>query len=327
MATSQQTAPATFLQPVFGTMERDDPHSLYDDTKLALEAGFRHFDLAEIYKTQENVGRALAEAEIPRSGLWLTHKLDGMPTGEYELVRERVQAMLNVLNTDHVDLLLIHYPLPRGTDLTKDPAVLSSVENMVWFRENIGEAWMNMARLRAEGLTTHIGVSNFYAQHLDELAKHATLECPVYANEVFIDAAHPEQELLALLSDRGIHVLAYRPIVFVPNYAFLEGVTDQLKERAMTVGLSNPQELIMLWLLARGCAPVVSSCTPAHMVANAELPLVLEKLSPDVIGSLRDAIPLVDSLMGMREMVDMMGGNDEYAAAFASMGMNPSGQC
>ena len=69
------------------------------------------------------VGEALDRlaSEVPRSELWLTHKIDGMPTGEYTQVKARVQAMLELAHTDYLDALLIHYPMPRGADLGSQP--------------------------------------------------------------------------------------------------------------------------------------------------------------------------------------------------------------
>jgi diketogulonate reductase-like aldo/keto reductase len=81
--------------PIFGTMEGEDPATTYDSVVLALEAGYRHFDLAEHYKTQGHVGRALAfkSDDIPRDQVWLTNKIDGLPCGDYAAVRARVEAM------------------------------------------------------------------------------------------------------------------------------------------------------------------------------------------------------------------------------------------
>ncbi|KAK3287043.1 hypothetical protein CYMTET_5430 [Cymbomonas tetramitiformis] len=86
--------PDNILGLAFGTMEGGDPASTYGNVAAALEVGFRHFDLAERYKTQGHVGRALHTSGLPRKELWLTNKIDGLPSGDYSSVRARVEAML-----------------------------------------------------------------------------------------------------------------------------------------------------------------------------------------------------------------------------------------
>lgn len=309
-----------FSRPIFGTMERGEASEVGAAVTTALKAGFRHFDLAEHYASQMFVGdalRAWAGDTVPRSELWLTTKIDGMPCGEYSELKERLEAMIDaVAGNGYVDLLLIHYPAPRGTDLGGDPGVLSTPDAWTFFKENIAQAWANMARLKSEGLARNIGVSNFAAQHLEELQKHVTPECPVFANEVYIDAAHPQSELVLLMASRGIRALAYRPITFLPNYGLLEGLTEGLQARAEEVGAASPHQVVLWWLLSKGITPIVSSSSEEHMTANLAAP------SSDALTKLKDMATLSDSLVDMQEMIDMMGGCDEYAQAFAAMGVD-----
>lgn len=312
-----------FLQPVFGTMERDaapdaDQGPMLVAIKAALENGFRHLDCAELYQTNREVGQALAESGVDRSEVWLTSKLEGLPMGEYGAVKARVEALLALNRTEYFDLLLVHHPLARGADLGGDPGSVVTPDAWEWFQQHLEEAWANMSQLRAEGLVRNVGVSNFNAVALDELAKHATGEgrAPIFANQVFIDAAHDEAELMSKMQSMGVRVMAYRPLAFCNVYPMLEGLGDALQAKADSVGAPTTHDLVLRWLLARGVVPVTTSLDPAHMVTNLA--------NKDALGEHAAALaatPLVPELAEQREMIDMYGGADEYAAAFMSFGI------
>ena len=107
-------ASAEMSLAAFGTMEYVDgsrqPEALYEGTLAALKAGFRHLDCAELYSTTPHVGRAIADSKVPRSELWVTSKLKGLPTGDYDTLRARLVAHLEALRLDRLDLLLVHWP-------------------------------------------------------------------------------------------------------------------------------------------------------------------------------------------------------------------------
>jgi len=100
---------------VFGTMEYVDGREqsaewLGEATLAALEAGYRHLDCAELYESTPFVAKAIAACELPREEMWITSKVKGLPTGEYEAVKERVGAHIDALGVGSLDLLLVHWP-------------------------------------------------------------------------------------------------------------------------------------------------------------------------------------------------------------------------
>jgi alcohol dehydrogenase (NADP+) len=369
MGEQQQQWPA----PVFGTMERrdDDPEAMYTATREALRAGYRHFDLAEHYQTQEQVGRALSEfmaeqqqeedeeeeeeAGGPRSALFITNKVDGMPLGPYPAVKARVQRMLSRCQLAHFDLLLIHYPTPaETTDLDGDPSALCTPERWEHFQQHCAEAWRNMSSLRQDGLCTHVGLSNCYPQHLQCFAQHAAepSSAPIYANEIFIDAAHPETDFVASMQAAGIRVFAYRPLAFLPNLKMLEvmgvsevaaaidaaAVTATTRQQGGSHGggggggggsggtthgdaRGSWQQLILAWLLARGISPVASSTSPEHIAANLNaggLPVCGSASgggAEETTALLQTALHKVHEHL---EMVEMVGGERTVALQLVS---------
>lgn len=323
--TSPTPTDPLFLSPAFGTMERDpgaeDQGPVLVAIKAALEAGFRHLDVAELYKTNPQVGEALLEAAVPREELWVTAKLEGLPVGDYAAVAERVRALLATTQAGHFDLLLIHHPLAQGADLGGDPSALATPEQWEWCKAHLAEAWANMSRLVDEGLARRVGVSNFNAPCLDELATHAAApgQAPIFANQIFLDAAHPQTELVALMAERGVRAMAYRPLAFVAVYGMLEGVGDALQAKADAAGAAGTHDLVLKWLLARGIVPVTNSLDPAHIAANLAAKDVLS--NPSQAAELAACDVLTPALAEQAEMIDMYGGTDEYAAAFGSLGI------
>ena len=322
----------------FGTMERQDQahDATYTAVREALQCGYRHFDLAEHYATNGQVGRALSESEIPRDELFIVSKYDGMPVGDYAAVKARVQAMLDVVGLQRFDLILVHYPACTDkTDLTGDPAALATPSAWQFFVEHAKVSWEHMTRLRRDGLATHVGTSNFYPQHLAELSKYTGDGAPVFANEIFIDAAHPQEEFVKAMHAQGIQVLAYRPLAFVPHLALLDDLSSQLTATTATVdGIESPHQLVLGWLRGRGISPIASSLSPEHIASNFRAPILTlqaptpcsrdggneqERLlsSHDPSEQLRGVL---SAIAVQRDLIDMMGALDEYAAAFQQMG-------
>src|SRR3954454_21223553 len=132
----------------FGTWQIHDDEAVRASA-AALEAGYRHLDTATVYGNEREVGRALAESGVPRDEVFLTTKCPPNRAGrELDTLRES----LDKLQTDHVDLWLIHWPA--------DGSRSSSI-------------WKAFVEARDAGLTREIGVSNFDPQLIDEVTAAA----------------------------------------------------------------------------------------------------------------------------------------------------------
>jgi diketogulonate reductase-like aldo/keto reductase len=232
----------------------------------AVEVGCQLIDTGEHYGNLELVGAALKAAkETP----FVVLKLSGMPAGEYELIRARVTGMLSKLCIKSAGVCLMHWPAlcdwdPTDMDPLESPASfqLKSDASTSWeaFCENIAAAWKIMLRLKEEGLVSEVGTSNFYQHHLDELAKQCPGAMP-FANEIFIDSSNQENEFVATMQQQGIHVLAYRPIIYKPFPDVVTKVAERLGEG------TSPQSVVLGWLLRRGIYPLVK-CRGAHIADN-----------------------------------------------------------
>ena len=169
-----------------GTYRLDDD-SAYRVTSEALEIGYRHIDTATIYKNERGVGKAIRESGIPRDDLYITTKLWN---GDQPKARDAISSSLDRLGLEHVDLYLIHWPAPeRGTYI---------------------EAWRALEHLKADGLTTSIGVSNFLPEHLDALT--VVSETVPVLNQVELHPLLQQTELRAVHADRGIATESWGPL-------------------------------------------------------------------------------------------------------------------
>ncbi len=166
-------------------------YKLYDKeaeqvVSKALELGYRHIDTASFYENEEAIGRALKKSDVPREELFITSKCWEDEQGSEEVVAA-LERSLERLQTDYLDLYLIHWP------------DLKSIET-----------WKAMEKLYEEGKVRAIGLSNFHSQHIEAIFDEASVWPMVNQFE-----RHPylRQEALHQLSrEKGMQVEAWSPI-------------------------------------------------------------------------------------------------------------------
>jgi diketogulonate reductase-like aldo/keto reductase len=170
----------------FGTMEL--PHRPAELVAAAIASGYRHIDTARKYGTEERVGEGIRASGIARNELFVTTKVTEENAREADFLRS-VETSLKALNLDHVDLLLVHWPQPK-----------------VPFSETLGA----LAKAKRNGLTRHIGVSNFTLAMLDE----AVNVCPepLVTNQIEYHAYLPQDRMIAALKRHGMILTAYCPV-------------------------------------------------------------------------------------------------------------------
>ncbi len=183
----------------------------------ALNLGYRHIDTARAYGNEAEVGEGMARAGLPRDEVWVTTKLwrDGLRRDE---VREQLEGSLAALGTDHVDLLLIHWP---NDDVPLD--------------ETLGA----MAELRDEGKVRELGVSNFTVRHLREAAGIER----IYTNQVEYHANLGQEKLLGACRQLGVIVTAYSP------FAHGRLLRDPVLKEIADAHDATPAQVALRWLL------------------------------------------------------------------------------
>ncbi|MFB6070816.1 MAG: aldo/keto reductase [Halanaeroarchaeum sp.] len=154
----------------------------------ALEMGYRHVDTAEFYDNHGAVGRGIAAASVARDDVFLTTKV-WKTNLEHSRVLQRTHDALDALDTDYVDLLLIHWP-----------------NESVPIEETIDA----MNELQREGAVHAIGVSNFSVAQL-EAAREASAT-PIVTNQVEYNPLSPQPDLLEYALDHDVLLTAYSPL-------------------------------------------------------------------------------------------------------------------
>jgi 2,5-diketo-D-gluconate reductase A len=158
---------------------------------LALDAGYRHIDTAQMYGNEQAVGAAIAASGIPRDQLYVTSKL-GNGNHRPADVRRCFDESLRKLGLDYLDLFLIHWPLPTryGGDFVS--------------------TWQAMAGLTADGRLRTAGVSNFQPAHLDRIIGETGVVPAV--NQIEVHPYFSNTVARAAAAQHGIAVEAWRPL-------------------------------------------------------------------------------------------------------------------
>jgi len=157
----------------------------------ALKAGYRHIDTAQMYGNEAEVGHGIREAGIPRNQVFVTSKL-GNGDHEPDAARQAFEQTLTDLDTEYVDLFLIHWPLPTRYD------------------GDFVSTWKVFEEFQANGNARSIGVSNFQKEHLQRLeAETATLPA---VNQIEVHPYHQNRTTKAWGEGHGIVTEAWSPI-------------------------------------------------------------------------------------------------------------------
>ena len=209
----------------------------------ALEAGYRHVDTAAAYGNEEGVGQAIARSGIPRDELFVTTKLWNSEHG-YDSTLAALDQSLSRLGLDHVDLYLIHWPLP-------------SVDKYV-------QTYQALERAQRDGKITSIGVSNFQPAHLQRLLDEAEVTPAI--NQVEIHPDFQQTELRREHERLGVLTEAWSPLG--QGKGLLE--KQELADVAAKHGKS-PAQVVLRWHLQLGNVVIPKSVTPERIKQNIEV--------------------------------------------------------
>lgn len=230
------TVPALGL----GTARFDDDERCRTAVRTALDAGYRHVDTAQMYDTERAVGAAVAAAGVDRDDVFITTKLDAGNRSR-EAVLESTRESLAALDTEYVDLLLVHTP-----------------NRSVLLDETVGA----MNDLQSAGLVDHIGVSNFSVGQVRRAMDRS--RTPVVTNQVEYHPYRDRSRMLSFCRDHGIALTAASPLAVgeVTDDPVLESVGDRHGKSATQVALR--------WLVQQeGVVAIPKAGDPEHVRENA----------------------------------------------------------
>jgi 2,5-diketo-D-gluconate reductase B len=210
--------------------------------RTALALGYRHIDTAQAYGNEAEVGRGIAQSGVKREEIFLTTKVWRSALGARD-VKRSTEESLKTLGTDHVDLLLVHWPndsIPMG--------------------ETLGA----FAALKAEGKTRHIGVSNYTPRHLKEAIE--THRADLFCNQVEYHPELGQDTMLSILRRLGMALVAYSPLGRgrIVKHPALAKIGAKYGKSASQVALA--------WLVRQdGVVTIPKASSEAHARANLDI--------------------------------------------------------
>jgi 2,5-diketo-D-gluconate reductase A len=225
-----------------GTWPLDD-RQVADAVVQAVDAGYRHIDTAVKYGNEAGVGNGIRAAGIDRSELFITTKLDGEFQGQDRAVAG-LDGSLRRLRLDYVDLLLIHWPLPR--------------------RDEFISTWKTFERLQAAGKVRSIGVSNFKPAHLERLMNACDVVPSV--NQIQLSPAVTRIVDIAYNRRHGVVTESWSPLGAGGDLLNAPVLARMAEKHGKT-----PAQIVLRWHVEQGLVAIPKSANPQRMRENLDI--------------------------------------------------------
>ncbi len=224
-----------------GTSPMNDAQAT-DAVVAAAEAGYRHFDTATRYGNEAGVAEGMRRTGIDRGELFVTTKLDGEFQGGDRAI-DGLEAALDRMKLDYVDLLLMHWPLPQ--------------------RGQFVSTWHTFEKLHSDGRARAIGVSNFKPAHLDTLLAEAAIVPAV--NQIEINPFVTREEQRGYGAKHGILTESWSPFGGSGARVLASPVITAIAERAGR----TPGQVVLRWHVQNGLVVIPRSKSPERIAENA----------------------------------------------------------
>ncbi|WP_311211705.1 MULTISPECIES: aldo/keto reductase [unclassified Arthrobacter] len=209
----------------------------------AVSHGYRHVDTAKKYGNETGVGNGIRACGVSREDLFITTKLDGEFQGSGKAI-DGLEGSLERLGLEYVDLLLIHWPLPR--------------------RGEFVSTWKTFEELQASGKVRSIGVSNFKPAHLDQLFRETEVVPAV--NQVQVSPSIPRPAARAYNERHGIITESYSPL----------GASSDLLNAPVLASIGGkygktPGQVVLRWHVQQGLVAIPKTANPERMQENLDV--------------------------------------------------------
>ncbi len=209
----------------------------------ALEAGYRSIDTAAIYGNEEGTGKAIAASGVPREELFVTTKLWNSDQGHDATLRA-FDTSLEKLGLDHVDLYLIHWPMP-----SKDTYV---------------DTYKAFEKIQADGRAKSIGVSNFLPEHLERLISETSVIPAV--NQIELHPHLQQRASREFHAEQGIATEAWSPLGQGKGLLDVPAIVAIARKHGRT-----PAQIVLRWHIQLGNVVIPKSVTPSRIKENIDV--------------------------------------------------------
>ena len=241
------------------------PEQTKEVVKKAIEVGYRHFDTAQAYFNEAEIGEAIKESGIAREELFLTTKVWVSSYG-YEETKKAFQESLDKLGTDYIDLYLLHQCMG-----------------------DVYSTWRAVEDLYKEGKIKAIGVCNFTQGRFTDLSLNA--EIPPMVNQIEVNPFYQQEGTEDFHNEFGAVVEAWGPLAEGKDGIFTNPILVEIGEK---YGKSAAQ-VILRWLLQRGIVVFPKSTKESRMIENKDLfDFELSGEDMEKIKELETGVPIVE---------------------------------
>ena len=206
----------------------------------AFKLGYRHIDTAHAYQNERGVGEAIKQSGLNRDEIWITTKLWPSEYGKGKTL-QAIDKMLECLQTDYIDLLLLH--------------------------QQVGDylgAWKDMEKAVKSGKVKSIGISNF-KENLEDLLSHAIIK-PA-AIQVECHPYYPQHELKMRMAEFGTVLESWYPLGHGDTKLLNEPILKKLADKYH----KTPAQIILRWHIEEGNSVFPKSTNPAHIQENFDI--------------------------------------------------------
>lgn len=207
----------------------------------ALKTGYRHIDTAQSYFNESEVGETLKESDVPRKEIFLTTKVWIDNYGEGKTYDSVVESLKN-LQTDYLDLILLHQPVG-----------------------DYYAAYRDLEKLYEEGKVRAIGVSNFYPDRLVDLCMFAKIKPMV--NQIEVNVFNQQVEAKKWADKYGVVLEAWAPFAEGRNNMFHNEVLQAIGEKHN----KSVAQVILRWLYQRGIVSLAKSVHEERINENFDI--------------------------------------------------------
>lgn len=225
---------------------------------LSLDVGYRLFDTANGYNNEAVIGRFIRNLPIKRSEVFISSKLND-DAHSYSASLEAVEKTLYRLNTEYIDLFLVHNP--NSQMMRMSCSALYAADPNYWIAAN-QETWLALEECYKKGLIKNIGVSNFEERHLSALIRNANVLPTVNQIRYCLGCYKTQKKLIEYCASKSVLVQAYSP--FGKGNALRDpNIISLSKEKSC-----SPELLILSYLNERNIPAVIRASSKPHLSNN-----------------------------------------------------------
>ncbi|MBS9524611.1 aldo/keto reductase [Litoribacter alkaliphilus] len=276
---------------------KSKPGEVYDAVLHALKCGYRHIDCAPIYQNEKEVGKALQKAFkdgiVTREEIFVTSKLWNNAHKKDQVI-PALEKTLKDLKLDYLDLYLIHWPVAQKEVNVSQPADFLSPKEVPLL-----ETWEGMEEAFHEGLTLHIGVSNFNIKNLTEILDNC--EVMPEMNQVELHPLLPQNDLIEFCHENGVQVTAYSPLGSTDRTAAMKKDDEpNLMENETIQSIAkkhniSPAQVLIAWAMERDTVVIPKSVNEGRIKENFEsLKVELDQVDLEKIAKIKGPYRFVD---------------------------------